>query len=176
MGAEAGARRWHAGAVRAWTVGSGLVEADGRLLLVANRRRDGRIDWTPPGGVIDEGEDVLAGLTREVAEETGITVTAWEGPVYRVEAEHAEAGWSMRVEVHRATSWSGELRVGDDPDGIVVDARFVPVSECDAVLAETWQLITEPVGAWLTERFVDDRLYRYRVDGADRASLTVTRL
>ena len=162
--------------VRAWTVGSGLLEVDGELLLVANRRRDGRIDWTPPGGVIDEGEDVLAGLTREVEEETGLNVTGWEGPVYRVEAEHAEAGWTMRVEVHRATGWTGELRVGDDPDGIVVDARFVPVSECDVVLAETWQLITEPVGAWLAERFVDERLYRYKVGGADRASLTVTRL
>ncbi len=157
-------------------MGSGLLELDGQLLLVANQRRDGRIDWTPPGGVIDEGEDVLAGLTREVEEETGLCVTGWEGPVYRVEAEHAAAGWTMRVEVHRATGWTGELRVGEDPDGIVVDARFVPVAECDVVLAETWQLITEPVGAWLTERFVDDRLYRYRVDGADRASLTVTRL
>jgi len=152
-----------------------LLEVDGQLLLVANMRRDGRIDWTPPGGVIDEGEDVLAGLTREVEEETGLSVTGWEGPVYRVEAEHAAAGWTMRVEVHRATGWTGELRVGEDPDGIVVDARFVPVAECDVVLAESWQLITEPVGAWLVERFVDDRLYRYRVDG-ERPSLTVTRL
>lgn len=164
------------GGVRAWTVGSGLVEGEGGLLLVANQRRDGRIDWTPPGGVIDDGEDMVAGLTREVEEETGLVVTGWEGPVYRVEAEHAEAGWTMRVEVHRATAWSGELRVGDDPDGIVVDARFVPITECDAVLAETWQLITEPVGAWLTERFVDDRLYRYQVGGSSRASLTVVRL
>lgn len=162
--------------MRAWTVGSGLVEGDDGLLLVANRRRDGRIDWTPPGGVIDEGEDLVEGLTREVAEETGLVVAAWEGPVYRVEAENADAGWTMRVEVHRATSWSGELLVGHDPDGIVVDARFVPVSECDAVLAETWQLITEPMGAWLTERFTDERLYRYRVGGADRSSLVVTRL
>lgn len=146
------------------------------MLLVANRRRDGRIDWTPPGGVIDEGEDLVEGLTREVEEETGLVVAGWEGPVYRVEAENADAGWTMRVEVHRATSWSGRLRVGQDPDGIVVDARFVPVTECDAVLAETWQLITEPMGAWLSERFADDRVYRYRVAGADRASHVVTRL
>ena len=162
-------------AVRAWTVASGLLEVGGELLLVANRRRDGRIDWTPPGGVVDEGEDVLAGLTREVAEETGLHVTGWQGPVYRVEAEHPDAGWTMRVEVHQATGWTGDLTVGADPDGIVVDARFVPLDECRSVLAETWQLITEPVGAWLSERFLDDRVYRYTVGGSDRSTLTVTR-
>ena len=161
--------------MRQWTVASALVESDDGLLLVANRRRDGSIDWTPPGGVVDEGESLIEGLTREVEEETGLVVTEWLGPVYRVEAEAIDAGWHMRVEVHRALAYSGELTV-DDPDGIVVDARFVPVDECEAVLATTWQLIDEPVRAWLTERWTDERLYRYRVEGTARASMVVTRL
>jgi 8-oxo-dGTP diphosphatase len=163
------------GAVREWLVGSALVEGEGGLLLVANQRRDGAVDWSPPGGVIDDGEHVLEGLTREVEEETGLTVTEWEGPVWRLEAEAVDAGWLMRVEVHRAVAFSGELTV-DDPDGIVVDARFVPIAECEAVLAQTWQLLQEPMGAWLAERWTEERLFRYRVVGTARASMSVIRL
>jgi 8-oxo-dGTP diphosphatase len=161
--------------VRQWLVGSALIESDDGLLLVANRRRDGRLDWTPPGGVIDEGEDVIGGLTREVAEETGLRVTEWEGPVYLVDAENADAGWHMKVEVFRAVTYEGDLHV-DDPDGIVEDARFVPIHECDAALRSSWLLITEPVGAWLTERWTEARTYRYRVAGVSRAEMTVDRL
>jgi 8-oxo-dGTP diphosphatase len=163
--------------VRQWLVGSALIENEDGLLLVANRRRDGRLDWTPPGGVIDEGEDVLGGLTREVQEETGLKVTEWEGPVYLVDAEAIDAGWHMKVEVFRAVAFEGDLKVGDDPDGIVEDARFVPVDECEATLrAATWELISEPVGAWLVERWTEARTYRYSVAGANRAEMIVTRL
>jgi 8-oxo-dGTP diphosphatase len=165
--------------VRQWLVGSALIESDDGLLLVANRRRDGRLDWTPPGGVIDDGEDVLGGLTREVEEETGLRVTEWDGPIYLVDAEAIDAGWHMKVEVFRAVTYEGDLKVGDDPDGIVEDARFVPVDECEATLrAATWELISEPVGAWLTERWTttDARTYRYSVAGATRAEMIVTRL
>lgn len=158
-----------------WLVGSALIESAAGLLLVANRRRDGNVDWSPPGGVIDEGEALLDGLTREVEEETGLRVTRWAGPVYRVEAEAQEAGWHMRVEVHRAIAYTGALRV-DDPDGIVVDARFVPTDECSAVLASTWQLVHEPLGEWVAEPWDGERHYRYRVDGTVRASMVVTRL
>ena len=161
--------------MREWLVGSALIEAEDGLLLVANRRRDGNIDWSPPGGVIDEGEDLIGGLTREVEEETGLLVTEWVGPVYRLDAHAEDAGWLMHLEVHRATAFRGELRV-DDPDGIVVDARFVPMDECDAVLATTWQLLHEPLGAWLSERWEGERQYHYRLEGTARASMTITRL
>jgi 8-oxo-dGTP diphosphatase len=161
--------------VRQWLVGSALIESEDGLLLVANRRRDGNVDWSPPGGVIDEGESLLDGLTREVEEETGLRVTDWAGPVYRLEAEAEEAGWHMRVEVHRAVAYTGLLRV-EDPDGIVVDARFVPTDECSAVLASTWQLIHEPLGEWVAEPWDGERHYRYRVDGTIRASMVITRL
>ncbi len=163
--------------MRQWVVAGGLIEAGGRVLLVQNRRRDGSLDWTTPGGVIEvhEGEGVVDGLTREVAEETGITVTEWEGPVYLVEAEAPGLGWHLRVEVHRALLFSGELHV-DDPDRIVVDARFVPAGECASHLVGNHVWVREPLGAWLTERWIEPRAYKYRVDGDRRMGLTVVRL
>ena len=157
---------------------SGLLEGPDGLLLVQNRRRDGGLDWSPPGGVVEvgDGETVVDGLTREVQEETGLVVTAWEGPVYEVLAEAEGTGWRLRVEVHRATAWEGDLTVGADPDGIVVDARFVHVDRCIEHLGSAWPLLLEPLGAWLEERHTDPRSYRYRLEGESRATMVVTRL
>jgi 8-oxo-dGTP diphosphatase len=163
--------------MRSWVVAAGLLEGPDGLLLVRNLRRDGSLDWSPPGGVVEvaEGESVRDGLSREVEEETGLRVTEWVGPVYEVQAEAADMGWSLRVEVHRAVAYEGELRV-DDPDGIVVDARFVDVGACAGHLEGCHRWVREPLDAWLTERWEGSRSYRYRVDGADRASLSVVRL
>ena len=150
--------------MRDWVVAGGLVESGEGLLLVRNRRRDGSHDWTPPGGVVEvgDGEAVADGLTREVREETGLSVTAWEGPVYRVVAEAPDMGWRMTVEVHRALAWDGAITV-DDPDGIVVEARFVPCDECESLLAAGALWLVEPLTGWLAERWRDERSYRYRV-------------
>jgi ADP-ribose pyrophosphatase YjhB (NUDIX family) len=163
--------------MREWLVASGIVEGPGSLLLVQNRRRDGRVDWSPPGGVIEvhEGESVRDGLTREVAEETGITVTEWSGPVWSVDAEAEAAGWRLRVEVFKAVAYEGEIEV-NDPDGIVVDARFVPVDDCALQLASTWLPTHEPLVAWLAERWTDARSFKYRVEGASRDEFNVIRL
>jgi 8-oxo-dGTP diphosphatase len=163
--------------VRQWVVASGIVENPAGVLLVQNRRRDGRLDWSPPGGVVEvgDGESLREGLTREVEEETGLRVTEWEGPIYEVEAEAEGMGWHLRVEVHRAVAYTGELRP-DDPDGIVVDACFVPLADCAQRLAGTWLPTHEPLGAWLAERWTERRAYRYRVDGQARSSMVVTRL
>lgn len=55
--------------LRRWRVAAGLMELDGHLLLVENLRRNGRTDWSTPGGVVEHGEDPVDGLTREVIEE-----------------------------------------------------------------------------------------------------------
>ena len=78
-----------------FTVAGALVESatGSGLLLVCNRRRNGLTDWSTPGGVIDATDPTLLdGLTREVAEETGLVVTAWEGPLYEVRATAVEHG------------------------------------------------------------------------------------
>jgi len=164
--------------MRDWLVASGIVEGRDGILLVQNRRRDGSLDWSPPGGVVevDDGETSTDALTREVREETGITVTDWNGPVYSVEAEASAPGWRLKVQVYRAVSFEGELSV-DDPDGIVVDARFVPLDDCPAQLAATtWVPTHEPLIDWLDERWDEARAYRYRIDGASRADFVYTRL
>ena len=50
---------------------AGLVrDAEGRVLMI----RSPRGDWEFPGGQVEEGEDLVTALQREVSEETGITV------------------------------------------------------------------------------------------------------
>jgi 8-oxo-dGTP diphosphatase len=166
--------------MRNWTVAGGVVERDGALLLVQNRRRNGSVDWSPPGGVIEvaDGESLLDGLTREVAEETGLRVTEWAGPLYEVQADAPGLGWTLRAEVHLAVAFEGELRIAD-PDGIVVDARFVAMDDCARHLDSCHPWVREPLAEWLAARWphTEPRApFGYRVDGADLASLVITRL
>ncbi|MGZ4757192.1 MAG: NUDIX hydrolase [Acidimicrobiia bacterium] len=160
-----------------WTVAGAVLEHGDGLLLVCNQRRNGSLDWSTPGGVIDATDaTVLEGLTREVEEETGLVVREWEGPLYEVTTVAVDLGWVMRCEVHRALAFDGELRV-DDPDGIVVDAAFVPAMDVRDRLEECFHWVREPLAEWLHERWEPEqrRGFRYDVRGTALDSLEVIR-
>jgi 8-oxo-dGTP diphosphatase len=160
-----------------FTVAGALVESDTGLLLVQNRRRNGAMEWSTPGGVIDESDaTLLDGLAREVEEETGLVVTTWEGPLYEVRALALGLGWSLRCEVHRALQFAGDLHV-DDPDGIVVDAAFTRPEECTALLDAGARWVREPLLDWLEHRWgpLEHRSYAYDVLGTTRDDLRVVR-
>lgn len=157
-------------------VAGALIEQTESILLVANRRMNGSLDWTPPGGVIDpEDPSVLHGLTREVREETGLVVLAWDGPCYEVHVEAPGLGWRMRVEAWRATRVSGELAI-DDPDGIVEEARYVAHHECRELLGTVAPWVRDPVHEWLESPWQERRVFRYSVRGSNRATSEVVRL
>jgi 8-oxo-dGTP pyrophosphatase MutT (NUDIX family) len=163
--------------VREWTVAGGLLETPDGVLLVRNVRRGGIEDWSTPGGVIDaDDESLVAGLTREVAEETGLLVSEWSGPLSEVRACAPDMGWNMRCEVHLALQFEGDLVV-DDPDGIVVEAAFVPVEKCAGHLEACAQWVREPLQAWLHERWQPGtgRGFHYEVRGTNRDDLSVVR-
>jgi ADP-ribose pyrophosphatase YjhB (NUDIX family) len=166
--------------LREWTVASGLIERDGELLLVRNVRRNGIEDWSTPGGVVDADDaSLLAALTREVAEETGLVVREWVGPVYEVVAEAPGLGWRLRCEVHLAVAYEGEIVI-DDPDGIVVEASYCVASDAHDRLASCPQWVREPLAEWLLQRWeleagMPHRRFEYDVIGTGRHDMRVER-
>jgi ADP-ribose pyrophosphatase YjhB (NUDIX family) len=160
-----------------WTVAGAVIERDGDLLLVCNRRRNGSLDWSPPGGVIElgDGEEVLDGLRREVLEETGLRIERWGSLLYSVEATAPGLGWVMQAQVWSAEVDEFEFTI-DDPDGIVIDAAFVAAHHCESHLAQSHDWVREPLVDWLAHRWETPRQYRYRLEGETPGAARIVRL
>lgn len=170
-------RAWHTSGMvpTQMTVAGAVVERDGDLLLVRNRRRNGAHDWSTPGGVVDPTDaSLIDGLAREVHEETGLRVESWIGPLYRVEAIALDMGWGMQCEVHQAVAFEGEVVV-EDPDGIVVDASFVAAADVPVLLEDCFRWVRDPLAAWLAERWSPDasRTFTYEIRGTSLANFEV---
>jgi 8-oxo-dGTP diphosphatase len=60
--------------MRGVSAGGVVFDAGGRVALVLQRNRQGRLRWTLPKGRLDEGETPLVAARREVGEETGLFV------------------------------------------------------------------------------------------------------
>jgi len=72
---RAGAAGWR-GLPAKWTSAGGLViDRRGRIAVVRQRDRQGRLRWTLPKGRIDPGETEAAAALREVYEETGLVAS-----------------------------------------------------------------------------------------------------
>ncbi len=161
--------------MRRWQVAGGLLADRRGLLLVANRRRDGSVDWSTPGGVVDDGETPIVALGREVAEETGLIVDAWAALRWTVEVTFVDLDMHLMVEVHEAASFSGDLSF-DDPDGIVHDGDFLDQSQAYERIRSGPAWVADPLAEWLAEPWSELRHFRYDAVGERPGELRAVRL
>ena len=126
-----------------------LIRRDDEILLVKQQGKDDvGPSWSVPGGVVEEGELLGDALKREVREETGIEVLEVGTVAYVVNAKH-EDGHSIAL-VFSVELWRGVPKP-DDPDGLVSDCRFVPVTEAIRLVESSpYRSMREPLLGYLS--------------------------
>ena len=107
-------------------VGALIHRQDGRLLLIRRANPPGRGRWSLPGGRVEPGESDDVAVIREVAEETGLIVTAHElvGSVKR-----PGAGVIFDIHDYRCAVVGGDPAAGSDASGL----RWVDAAEFAAL-------------------------------------------
>ncbi|MFI6101301.1 NUDIX hydrolase [Lentzea sp. NPDC051213] len=96
-------------------VGAIVHDSNGRLLLVRRANPPGEGLWSIPGGRVEPNETDEAAVTREVAEETGLSVTAGRliGSVERPAPNGVFLIFDYECQVT-----SGVLQAGDDASDV----------------------------------------------------------
>ncbi len=123
-----------------------IVIEEGRALLVRRGREPLKGHWTLPGGALEVGESLTAGVAREVLEETGLHVQPVE-LVELVDRIHREDG---RVRYHYVIAdylcrvTGGELQAASDADAV----RWVERAEWNSHSA----LVLDPVTVMVMEK------------------------
>lgn len=103
----------------------GIVLKEDSILLVRRGNPPSKGQWGVPGGVLELGESVKAGVAREVKEETGIEVEV--GDLVEIFEVFQKDPWGA-TEFHYVLLdylcyyVSGELQAGDDAD----ECQFIP--------------------------------------------------
>ena len=100
------------------------MDESGRVLLVKRRYEPLAGQWSLPGGALEVGETLEAGVAREIAEETGLVVDV--GPAVEVfdrilVDESGGVRYHFVLVDYLCGVAGGALQAGSDVD----DARFV---------------------------------------------------
>jgi 8-oxo-dGTP diphosphatase len=104
-------------------VGAVVVEA-GRVLLVRRGREPLKGKWSLPGGMLELGESLQAGVVREVEEETGLRVEAVELVELLDRIVREESADGERVRFHYVIAdylcqvIGGALKAGSDTEAV----------------------------------------------------------
>ena len=126
-------------------VGAVIVE-DGRVLLVRRGSEPLKGHWTLPGGVLEVGETLAAGVAREVKEETGLEVETEElvEILDRIHREGDLIRYHYVIADYLCRVTGGELRAASDADAV----RWVERAEWNSHSA----LILDPVTVRVIEK------------------------
>lgn len=102
-------------------VGVGAVVVhEGRVLLVRRGREPLKGQWSLPGGLLEIGESLTAGVVREVREETGLTVELIEliELLDRIHREGERVRYHYVIADYLCKVAAGELKAASDADAV----------------------------------------------------------
>jgi 8-oxo-dGTP diphosphatase len=134
-------------------VGVGAVVVnEGRVLLVRRGHEPLKGKWSLPGGLLEVGESLTAGVIREVREETGLEVEPVElvELLDRIHREGERVRYHYVIADYLCRVVSGDLKAASDAE----DARWVERAEWNSHSA----LKLDPV----TVRVIEDGWQRAR--------------
>jgi 8-oxo-dGTP pyrophosphatase MutT (NUDIX family) len=132
-----------------------IFDERGRVLLV--RHTYGRLNWNPPGGIAQPGEEPSAAARRELEEETGLLIPA--GSISGIYFEPGHDLGPMLHFVFRFTHDAGQTPVAVPPEiGDVgwFDLDDLPRPHTDFVENR----VRDAVGSGCTYRVVTQRTWR----------------
>lgn len=124
------------------------------MLLVRQHGDDGQPAWTLPAGRVEPGELLQEALVRELREETGLMVAdcgrlAW---LSQTRLDDPEWGGIWTAVAFDVPDCGGDPAC-DDPDGLVHEARFIPLEQAYELLAaHSSRIMTEPAIMFLQQR------------------------
>lgn len=100
----------------------GIITQNNKILLLKQKAKttSGHL-WLPPGGGLEYGESLSEALTREVLEETNLTVESKE--LYGV-TEFIDSPFHAIELFYNTTILSGEVTLGTDPE-LIEDNQLI---------------------------------------------------
>ena len=141
-----------------------FIIENGKILLIEKKRGLGAGKVNGPGGRIEAGETAEQGAIRETQEEVGLTPTGmeWAGEL----SFQFRDGYSLHVELYRASGWTGELRETDEAKPFWCSTSEIPYGRMWAD-DEQWMprlLAGEKFRGWF--EFEGDRMEWFRMEVA----------
>jgi ADP-ribose pyrophosphatase YjhB (NUDIX family) len=104
-----------------------VVVKEGRVLLIRRGNEPMKGHWSLPGGILELGETITDGVTREVREETGLTIEPVEliELLDRIHREGERVRYQYVIADYLCSVVGGALRAASDADA----ARWVDRAE-----------------------------------------------
>ncbi len=141
-----------------------FIIENGKILLIEKKRGLGAGKVNGPGGRIEAGETAEQGAIRETQEEVGLTPTGmeWAGEL----SFQFRDGYSLHVELYRASGWTGELCETDEAKPFWCSMSEIPYGRMWAD-DEQWMprlLAGEKFRGWF--EFDGDRMEWFRMEVA----------
>ena len=96
----------------------GIVNKNGKILMIKRAKKEGNLLWAFPGGKVEDGETKEQACIREVHEETGIIVTTKQ-----VLGERIQPDTNRKITYFLCDYVSGQIKLSNENEIIEMETK-----------------------------------------------------